>query len=40
VIPALDLVVIFTTGRYTIADGWKVTEDLLDEFILPAIKPR
>jgi len=39
VVPALDLVVIFTTGRYTVADGWKVTEDLLDQFILPAIKP-
>jgi CubicO group peptidase (beta-lactamase class C family) len=39
VIPALDLVVIFTTGRYNIVDGWKVTEDLLNNFILPAIRP-
>jgi CubicO group peptidase (beta-lactamase class C family) len=39
VIPTLDLVVIFTTGRYNIVDRWKVTEDLLNNFILPAIRP-
>lgn len=37
VVPALDMVVIFTTGRYGISDGWKVTSELFDDFILPAV---
>ena len=36
VLPKLDMVVVFTTGRYRIVDGWRVTSTLLEDFILPA----
>jgi len=35
-LPTLDMVVVFTTGRYDIPDGWMVTSTLLEDFILPA----
>jgi CubicO group peptidase (beta-lactamase class C family) len=36
-LPTLDMVVVFTTGRYDIVDGWMVTSTLLEDFILPAV---
>jgi hypothetical protein len=37
VVPALDLVVVFTTGLYGVENASLVTTDILDNFILPAI---
>lgn len=36
VMPELDMVVVVTTGRYNIVDGWRVTGALIEDFILPA----
>ena len=36
VFPELDMVVVVTAGRYNIPDGGKVTQTLLDDFLLPA----
>jgi hypothetical protein len=36
ILPARDMVIVFTTGRYDIVDGWEVTVPLINDFILPA----
>ncbi len=40
VVPSLDLVVVFTTGRYDVPDGWKVTSEFFYDFIVPAAGSR
>jgi CubicO group peptidase (beta-lactamase class C family) len=40
ILSELDTVIVFTTGRYEIVDGWKVTIPLIDDFILPATVPQ
>jgi CubicO group peptidase (beta-lactamase class C family) len=37
IIPTLDMVVVITTGRYNIPEGWKLPDSLFKEFILPAV---
>lgn len=37
VVPALDLVVIFTAGQYQVEDAWRVTDGIFNDFILPAV---
>jgi CubicO group peptidase (beta-lactamase class C family) len=36
ILPTLDMVIVMTTGRYDIEDGWKATIPLISDFILPA----
>jgi CubicO group peptidase (beta-lactamase class C family) len=36
ILPARDMIIVFTTGRYDIVDGWEVTVPLINDFILPA----
>ncbi len=36
ILPTLDMVIVITTGRYEIVDGWKVTVPLIRDYILPA----
>jgi CubicO group peptidase (beta-lactamase class C family) len=40
ILPTLDMVIVTTTGRYGIPDGWKATVPLINEFILPAAVPQ
>ncbi len=36
ILPKLDMIIVITTGRYNIVDGWKVTIPLVNDYILPA----
>lgn len=36
IMPALDMVVVFTAGYYDTIDGWKMTIPLVKDYILPA----
>ena len=38
--PRLDLVVVITTGLYGAANALAVTNDILDNFIVPAVNGR
>jgi CubicO group peptidase (beta-lactamase class C family) len=40
VMPSLDLVIVFTAGRYGIPDEWAVSDALIEGYILPAVMRR